>query len=100
VIDGNSPEFTDEGTPQIGCDTNKDFMTDPNNKFRYDMENAPIGTILFLLSHPSGVAHKAKLTGRKDRDSDIVAWCKLPDRDKEEEARRGLFSNNYKPTKP
>ena len=92
----NSNEVPPDNTSPVGRATEKDFLTDKAYKLNYDMSEAPVGVTLLLLSHPAGVIHKAKLTGRPDKDGDIVAWIGLPDRDKEEEARRGLFSNNYK----
>lgn len=61
--------------------------------FRYDMENAPLGELLNLLTI-GAVCQRGKLRG-DIRDKDIVGWARLPGRDKVEELRRGLFSNNY-----
>lgn len=72
--------------------TEKDYATDPSIKLRYDMENAPIGVTMLLLSHPAGILHKGKLSGNPHKDADICAYCLMPVRDKEEEVRRGLFT--------
>lgn len=90
----------DEDTAQVPRATEKDFLTDKSYVLNYDMSAAPIGVMLLLLSHPAGITHKAKLTGRPEKDRDIVAWAGLPDRDRAEETKRGLFSHTYKPSTP
>jgi hypothetical protein len=75
--------------------SDKSYAASKEVKFRYDVENAPRGVLLLILTHPAGKHLLGMLTGRPDRDADVCGWSLLVGRDKEEEARRGLFSTRY-----
>lgn len=55
--------------------------------WNYDMSSAPVGKRCLLLG-AGGVATVGVTNGR---DHFFKAWAPLPKRDKEEEARRGVF---------
>jgi hypothetical protein len=61
-------------------------ITAPVSKWNYDMASCPRGVKCLLLSR-GGVAVFAPLIGEA---SHFIAWAPMPQRDKEEERRRGL----------
>lgn len=62
-----------------------------SDKFRYDLENAPKGTNLLLLTKHGG--RLIGLCASNAQETGIIGWCHMPQRDLEEEARRGYLSN-------
>lgn len=75
-----------EGMPP----NNREVVTNKNWIFRYDLENAPRCQKLIVLTH-GGVALMGVVTGNPARDADLKGWCPMPVRDKELEAKLGLF---------
>jgi len=69
---------------------NADVVTDRRTIFCYDLNAAPLGQKLQLLTI-GGVAIYGQMT-RADQKGDqgIIGWHPLPVRDKEEEERRGI----------
>jgi hypothetical protein len=67
-----------------------DVVTDRSQVFCYDLDAAPLGQKLQLLT-VGGVALYGQMTRADQRgDQGIIAWHPLPVRDKEEEKRRGI----------
>ena len=70
--------------------TNKNYATNRNVKFSYDLENAPRNKKLLLLLS-SGLAMLGTVTGNAERDSDVWGYFLMPIRDKELELKLGLI---------
>lgn len=67
----------------------RDYCTTPEVVFNYDMNSAPRGQKMLLLTEYK-IAVMGKLSAGVNADPDIIAWFPLPVRDKKKEEELGL----------
>lgn len=69
---------------------NNEAVTEKKLKFRYDLENAPRGMKVIVLTK-ANIAIMGVITGNPSRDSDLKGWHPLMTRDLDEEKARGYL---------